>query len=260
MNTWPSRSIETDGDQRARRTEAGSCLMRWSASVAFAVVVTLGSSLAVTAQASAADPIGTPLASVDDYPMLEDGTLVVPAATGVLANDTDPEGDVITAVLTSGPLDNAVPQHDPGVLTLSDDGSFTYSPAPDFDGSVTFTYGANDGTNSSAPVTVTITVTPVNDPPAGVADAYDMTMDTVMVVVGGLPYGEGLLANDQDVEGDTLSAEAMSGPTNGALTLGSNGCCWRTMKSTLAVAGTPPGATSSSATITGAQPRRVRCV
>jgi VCBS repeat-containing protein len=76
---------------------------------------------------------------------------------GVLANDTDPEGQVLTAILVTGP------SH--GTLTLNADGTFTYTPAPNFNGTDTFTYMANDGSLDSNVATVTITVTPVNDPP-----------------------------------------------------------------------------------------------
>ena len=82
--------------------------------------------------------------------------LTVPAP-GVLGNDSDPDGDPLTAVLVTGP------SH--GSLTLNANGSFSYTPAADFAGSDSFSYRASDGTVSSSPATVTITVTPVNDAP-----------------------------------------------------------------------------------------------
>ena len=50
-------------------------------------------------------------------------------------------------------------------FTLNADGSFTYTPADDFNGPDSFTYKANDGTADSNTVTVTLTVTAVNDAP-----------------------------------------------------------------------------------------------
>jgi VCBS repeat-containing protein len=79
------------------------------------------------------------------------------ATPGVLGNDSDPDGDPLTAVLVTGP------SH--GSLTLNANGSFSYTPAADFAGSDSFSYRASDGTVSSSPATVTITVTPVNDAP-----------------------------------------------------------------------------------------------
>ena len=78
------------------------------------------------------------------------------AAPSVLANDSDADGDAISAVLFT------VPSH--GVVTLNPDGSFLYVPDANFNGTDSFTYKANDGQAESAPATVTITVNPVNDP------------------------------------------------------------------------------------------------
>ena len=98
-----------------------------------------------------------PVANADSYTTNEDTPLVVPA-NGVLANDTDPDaGDTLTAVL------NTSVTH--GTLTLNSNGSFTYTPAANYNGPDSFTYHANDGTLDSPAVTVTITVAPVNDPP-----------------------------------------------------------------------------------------------
>jgi VCBS repeat-containing protein len=92
-----------------------------------------------------------PVANDDDYSTAENTQLVV-AAPGVLANDTDVEGDVLTAVL----VDDVT--H--GSLTLNADGSFTYDPELDFWGIDSFTYMANDGDLDSNEVTVTIRVIP----------------------------------------------------------------------------------------------------
>jgi len=99
----------------------------------------------------------TPVAIVDAYAAAEDTTLTVNAATGVLANDSDVDGDTLQAVLVSGPAG--------GGLTLNADGSFTYIPVANAAGPVTFTYKANDRIVDSSPVTVTINIAPVNDLP-----------------------------------------------------------------------------------------------
>ena len=74
----------------------------------------------------------------------------------VLANDTDPDGDLLTAALVRA-------RH--GTVTLNADGSFTYTPAANYNGTDSFTYRANDGALDRNIATVTITVTPVNDAP-----------------------------------------------------------------------------------------------
>ena len=89
---------------------------------------------------------------VDDaYSVVGGQTLTVDAAAGVLDNDTDDDGDALTAV---GPVG---PAH--GQLTLNADGSFTYTPDAGYTGADSFTYRADDGLAQSPPATVTITVT-----------------------------------------------------------------------------------------------------
>src|SRR5439155_14063122 len=84
----------------------------------------------------------------------------------VLGNDTDADGNPLTAVLVSGSLPAQ------GTLTLNANGSFTFTPALNFNGPATFTYKANDGSLDSNTATVTITVTPINDAPVAANDGY----------------------------------------------------------------------------------------
>ena len=150
-----------------------------------------------------------PVAVDDGYSVAEDGTLTI-AAAGVLANDTDVDGDLLSAVLVGGPSN--------GVLALNADGSFTYTPDPDFEGTDSFTYVANDGTVDSNVATVTITVTPVNDAPVAVDDGYSVAEDGTLTIAAA-----GVLANDTDVDGDPLSAVLVGGPSNGTLVLNADG-------------------------------------
>jgi len=98
-----------------------------------------------------------PVAANDAYAVNEDTPLTVPAP-GVLGNDSDPDGKPITAVKVGDPAH--------GTVTLNADGSFTYTPAANYNGPDAFTYHASDGTLTSATATVSITVNPVNDPPS----------------------------------------------------------------------------------------------
>ncbi|MBK9121838.1 MAG: tandem-95 repeat protein [Chloroflexi bacterium] len=152
-----------------------------------------------------------PVAVDDSYSTNEDAALVVNVATGVLVNDTDVDLDTLSAVLEVGPIN--------GILNLNTDGSFTYTPAANFNGSDTFTYRASDGTLLSNVATVTITVNPVNDAPVAVDDSYSTNEDVALVV----DIGTGVLANDTDVETDPLTAVKVSDPANGAVTFNSDG-------------------------------------
>jgi VCBS repeat-containing protein len=108
-----------------------------------------------------ADP---PVANNDSYSTNEDTPLTV-TAPGVLANDTDADGDPITAVLDTTTSN--------GTLTLNTDGSFNYTPNTNSNGTDSFTYFANDGTaNSNLAATATITVNQVPDPPTADYDYY----------------------------------------------------------------------------------------
>ena len=89
---------------------------------------------------------------VDDFYTANDDKLDTTAESldSVLANDTDPENDPLTASLLTGP--------DHGSLTLNSNGSFVYQPDTDFVGEDTFIYEVSDGSETDM-ATVTITVT-----------------------------------------------------------------------------------------------------
>jgi VCBS repeat-containing protein len=152
----------------------------------------------------------TPPQSADDaYSTDEDSTLIVPAP-GVLMNDNDVNGDGLTAVLDTNPTH--------GTVTLNSDGSFNYMPDDDYNGSDSFTYHADDGTDEGNVATVTITINPTNDAPETVNDSYNVVTGNTLAV-----SAPGVLGNDTDLDGDALTAVLDSGPTNGALTLNSDG-------------------------------------
>ena len=150
-----------------------------------------------------------PIANNDTFSTVKDTTLNVPSP-GVLANDSDPDGDQLTAIKLTNP------QH--GTLDLNSNGSFVYTPTPGFTGSDSFTYKANDGTLDSNVATVSITVNQVNNPPQAVADSYSTDKDTPLNVPA-----PGVLANDNDPDGDQLSAIKLTNPQHGTLNLNSNG-------------------------------------
>jgi predicted extracellular nuclease len=141
-----------------------------------------------------------PSAVNDSYTTNEDAPLTV-AAPGVLDNDTDAEGHNLKAVLVSGPSASQ------GAVVLNSDGSFTFTPATNFNGTATFTYRANDSHKDSNIATVSITITPVNDPPVAGNDAFSVAKNGSGTVVA--------LANDYDVDGDTLTVVSFTQGANG---------------------------------------------
>jgi gliding motility-associated-like protein len=142
-----------------------------------------------------------PVAEPDAYTTNEDTKLEVAKADGVLKNDTDGDGEPLTAGLTK------TTTH--GTLTLNPDGSFTYMPALNYNGQDSFTYVAKDGKDDSNEVVVTITVLPVNDPPVAAPDVATTNEDVAVNIA--------VLANDTDVD-DVLKGSMIiivDGPDHG---------------------------------------------
>ena len=175
----------------------------------------------------------TPNAVRDSYTTAEDTGLTAPPISGVLANDTDADGDPLTATVVTGPAH--------GDLVLNSDGSFTYTPDANFNGADAFTYRLTDQTSAphihglagllnllsfgllgdsghATTATATINVTAVNDAPVAIGDSFTVTEDHTLTVAA-----SGVLINDTDVDSTTLTAALVTGPTHGMLSLDPSG-------------------------------------
>lgn len=151
---------------------------------------------------------------VPDAPNAVDDTATTAEDSGVminvLGNDTDGDGDTVTILNYS--------QADHGSVAFNGSNS-TLSYTPDFNyfGTDTFTYTISDGTSTDA-ATVTVTVNPVNDIAFSGGDNYTVAEDGTLTVVQ-----PGVLGNDSDVDGDTLTAVLFSPPGNGTVELNPDG-------------------------------------
>jgi VCBS repeat-containing protein len=126
------------------------------------------------------NPVNDPPTAMDnEYDVEEDDVLFV-GAPGVLGNDEDVDGDPLIALLEAGVSK--------GTLVLNEDGSFTYTPDPDFNGSDNFTYRVSDGSEVSGVATVTIAVSSVDDNPVAGDDNVTLESDE--------PVEIDVLAND----------------------------------------------------------------
>ncbi len=145
-----------------------------------------------------------PVAVADSYTYDEGSSNTENAASGVLANDTDADGNTLTAILATD-VSN-------GILTLNADGSFEYTHDGSENLSDSFTYTVNDGNQDGNTVTVSITLISVNDLPIAVDDA--VTVDE------GATVSIDVASNDMDPDGtlDLSSIVIVSGPSNGTLT------------------------------------------
>ncbi len=150
-----------------------------------------------------------PIARADEF-FLYNTYLFEVGGPGVLANDTDPEHQVITATVVSGPVN--------GTLTLRADGSFSYVPRSGFTGKEVFTYQISDGVLSSGVVTVVINVdqqlTPVpSDSSSGggsnVGDSGSSTSDSGSgsgnANSGPTVVDSGIIAPQAVVDSDTVT-------------------------------------------------------
>ena len=148
-----------------------------------------------------------PVGAADAYATDEDTALTV-ATPGVLSNDSDVDGDALTAIVVSGPTH--------GLLNLNANGSFVYAPAADYNGSDSFSYRASDGALQSAPIAVSIAINPINDAPVA-ADGDGGTL-TISETRNGT-----LSATDVDDDASALTFALVQAPAHGEATVNANG-------------------------------------
>ncbi|WP_167853580.1 tandem-95 repeat protein [Roseovarius aestuariivivens] len=140
------------------------------------------------------DPQNEAPTPVDDIVTVAEDEVVIFDPT---ANDSDPDGDPLTVVSISDPVN--------GTLTDNGDGTYTYAPNPDYNGPESVTYTVSDPSGETATATVSFDVTPVNDAPDAVNDVATTDEEAPIVLTP--------LDNDTDVDGDTLRITAATVPT-----------------------------------------------
>ncbi len=151
----------------------------------------------------------SPIAEGDLYNTNEDDTLRI-EVPGVLINDKDEENEVLTAYLQ----DNV--SH--GNLSFNPNGSFNYIPDLNFNGNDQFSYYVSDGNTNSSITIATINIHAQNDSPVAYNDIYNTSEDKTLIV-----NSPGILANDIDIDGNSLTTILISTTQNGTLTLNSDG-------------------------------------
>ena len=147
-----------------------------------------------------------PVAENDTYQVNEDALLEI-NDPGVLENDSDVEGGILAVELVSDA------EH--GSVTLNENGSFTYMPEENFNGSDSFTYKICDLDSLCDNATVKIDVNPVNDDPVANDDTAATDEDVAVIIP--------VLDNDSDVDGDLLTISEVSAPPNGTVTVNPDG-------------------------------------
>ncbi|MFP3426877.1 Ig-like domain-containing protein, partial [Pseudoalteromonas sp. SIMBA_162] len=144
-----------------------------------------------------------PEASDDQFTIAEDSSAT---QLNVLANDTDADGDTITLFNVNSTLGSA------SIVN----GQIEYTPPANFSGQTVLTYSITDGYENGSPgekdstASVTIIVTPVNDAPVANADLATINEDAIALLID-------VLANDSDIDGDSLILSEVSADSGTAL-------------------------------------------
>ncbi len=133
--------------------------------------------------------------AVDDTATTDEDTAVT---IDVLANDTDPDGDTLTIKSATVPADQ-------GSVEIVDN-KVVFTPADNFNGDATISYVVQDGNGGEDTGEAVVTVTPVNDDPVAVDDTATTDENTQVTV--------DVLANDTDVDGDTLTIKSATVPAD----------------------------------------------
>jgi CSLREA domain-containing protein len=145
-------------------------------------------------------PPNQPPHAVDDSATVNEGSAA--NTIGVLANDSDPDGDALTIT--------AVTQGSHGSVT-NNGTNVSYTPAHNFFGADSFTYTISDGKGGTDTATVHVTVNDIHDAPVAAADSYGTNSNLPLNV-----SAPGVLSNDNDPDGDPLSAQLIAGPSHAA--------------------------------------------
>jgi large repetitive protein len=161
--------------------------------------------------------VSVAVAAVNDAPvainnslLASEDTPVIFTAAQLLGNDTDIDLDVLSiASVTSGVG---------GAAVLNPDGTVTFTPNVNFNGTADFTYTATDGNLISNVATVSVTVAPLNDAPVAVNNSLSASEDTPVIFTAAQ-----LLANDTDIDLDTLSIASVTSGANGTAVLNPDG-------------------------------------
>jgi hypothetical protein len=146
-----------------------------------------------------------PVANADNGYSTSQNTALTIAASSLLANDTDPNGDPLTVTGVSGAANGTASFN-------AQTNVVTFTPTTGYTGPASFSYAISDGRGGTATATASLAVNaPVNQPPVANADSgYSTSQNTALTITA-----SSLLANDTDPNGDPLTVTGVSGAANG---------------------------------------------
>jgi large repetitive protein len=153
--------------------------------------------------AQATAPVAVTVISVNDAPVASNDAASLDEDTAVtvdvVANDFDVDGDALAIV--------GIVQPAHGLARQIDDHHIQYIPAPNYNGADAVGYTISDGNGGTASAQLVLGIAPVNDAPVAVGDAATLDEDTSAAI--------DVVANDSDIDGDTLSVASATQPAHG---------------------------------------------
>ncbi len=183
----------------------------WNGTESFEYTISDGTDTATATATIDIDAVNDPPVAVDDSATTNEDT---PVTLNLLENDSDLDGDTLTVTQIDGQNVNPGDTVDVGygTVTLNEDGSATFTPDQNWNGTETFEYTISDGTET-ATATATIDIDAVNDPPVANDDSFSGEEDSPITFTA-----QDLLGNDTDADGDTLTITSFEQPDNGTIT------------------------------------------
>ena len=149
------------------------------------------------------------VSTVDDRPTAKDDNVTTPEDTSVsiTLKGSDSDSDLLRFSLITEPSYGSLSGTEPNL---------TYTPHTNFNGQDSFTFKVNDGKADSSVATISIVVTPVNDPPQAHDDSATMQEDAPIVTIN-------VLTNDTDPDNDRLTVITSTQGSYGSVTINANG-------------------------------------
>jgi VCBS repeat-containing protein len=167
--------------------------------------------------------VSVSVTGVNDLPVVDTGSANFDVATGAYSHstneDTPVSGQVVASDADGNPLSytaGTAPAH--GSVTVNPDGTWTYTPGSNFNGSDSFTVTISDGQGGISIATVNVGVTAVNDAPVANNDSLSTTEDTAVTYTAAQ-----LLGNDTDIDSATLSIASVASGSGGSAVLNADG-------------------------------------
>lgn len=149
------------------------------------------------------------VSTINDPPKADSDSVTTPEDTAVsitlTGSDSDP--DPLTFILITQPSHGSLSGTEPNL---------TYTPNTNFNGQDSLSFKVNDGKADSSAATISITVTPVNDPLQAEDDNATMQEDAPIVTID-------VLANDTDLDNDRLTVISATQGSNGSVTINASG-------------------------------------